>query len=179
MWNIACLSPEIFIQSFSNFYFLVLVVLLILVLFVLFQDLLISLYLIFLCSFQIIILIFQRYLQCQRILFLLLFSTHIDCLRHHCNIRPYASSLVYLSGLFVEVLPLSNSTMVLSISQHWQPRYLFCRWDFCYIVWFRVVFCSPKRLFSSFISICLKFSFLSHFDVLSWEMLFINRLKRP
>ena len=52
-----------------------------------------------------------------------------------------ALSTAFLSyGPFIEVLPLSISRMVSSILQSVQWKILSLWWDFCNIVWFRVVF---------------------------------------
>ena len=57
--------------------------------------------------------------------FFLLFLTHIACQRHLKNVRPCASSWLFLfPGLFVEVLPLSTLRMVPSILRGDQPGHL-------------------------------------------------------
>ena len=47
---------------------------------------------------------YQRYLQCWRILFLLLFLTYTDCLCYIWDVRPYASSLVFLFNHYYYLL---------------------------------------------------------------------------
>ena len=98
---------------------------------------------VFLCIFLVFISIHRRYLQCWRVLFFLLFLTHTLCLHRHWD----------FSGLFVEGFPSPTSKMVLGILQGRQPRHLFLGWDFCYIVWFKVVFLfSWDTLFYFFLS---------------------------
>ena len=83
----------------------------------------------------------RRYLECWRVLFLFLFLTHTVCLHNLWDVKPYASSGVFLSScLFVEVFLLPTLRMFPSILQGGQPKYLFLRWNFFYVVWFRVVF---------------------------------------
>ena len=127
--------------------------------------------------------------------FLLLVLTHADFLCHLWGISPYASSWVFLfSGPFVEVLLSSSLRMIPSFLQGvqlWssliyiaevQPRYLYLRWDFCYIVWLQVVFSFSWGIlllfflsslhvwwcpFSIFLSIS-KFPFYWAFRFFSW-----------
>ena len=97
----------------------------------------------------------QPCLECWEVLFLILFLTHTLYLRYLGDVRPDASPWVFLfSCPFVRVLPWSILRMVPNILGGGQPRYLSFWWDFCYVVWFRVVF-----LFSWGI---LFFSFLFH-----------------
>ena len=64
-------------------------------------------------------------------------------LLHLWDVRPFASTWVFLfSGPFTEVLFSSTLRMVLSNLREGEPRYLSLWWDFCYVVWFRVVFSS-------------------------------------
>ena len=122
-----------------------------------------SLKLVFLCSFfcnlRDVLSMYQRNLQSWRVLFLLLFLTYIVCLYHLRDVRSYVSSWVFLSsGLFVEVLLLSALRMVPSILGRDQPRRLSLCWDFCYIVWFWVIFSfswGSVFFIFSFISACL------------------------
>ena len=56
----------------------------------------------FSCNLWIVVLIRRRYLQCWRVLFHFLFLIHKVCQCHLCDVRPWASSLVFLTtGLFV------------------------------------------------------------------------------
>ena len=78
-------------------------------------------------------------------------------------VRPYALSLVFpFSGSFVWVLLFSTLRMVPSILRRGGlPRYLFFWWNFCYVVWFRVVFsfsCVILFCIFSFIVTCLMVS---------------------
>ena len=109
------------------------------------------LWLAFLCSFYVF--------QSWRVLFLLLFLKHIVCQRYLWDVRHYASlSLFLFSGPFDEVLPSSTSRFIPSILQWGQLLYFW--WDFCYIVWVRVIFSSSwdTLLNFSFISSCLMVS---------------------
>ena len=95
--------------------------------------------LLFSCSLRDVLSMYRRYFQCWRVLFLF-FLTHIVCL-YLWGVRPYASSWVFLFfGSFVEVLPSTTLRMVPSILRGWQPRCLSIWWDFCSIVWLRVIF---------------------------------------
>ena len=115
--------------------------------------------------------------QYWRDLFLFLFFTLEVCHYHLLDVRPYASSGIFLfSGRFVEVLPSSTLRMVPGILRGGQFRCLFLWRDFCYIVWCWVVFsfCWGKLKFffssalvwwcplSIFVSTC-KFPFLRLF----------------
>ena len=69
------------------------------------------------------------------------FLTYIVCPCCLWHVRPYASSWVFLfSGPFVEFLLWSILRIVPSILRVGQLRYLSLWWDFCYVLWFRVVF---------------------------------------
>ena len=144
---------NIHIVAFLPF-FLVIVVLLIFVVSILFCG---SCYqsfsALFLCSPRVVVLMHQRYLQTRWVFFLLLFLTPRACLRHLLDVQPYTSSWDFLcSGPFVEVLPSFNLRMVSSILRGGQPRCLILWWDFCYIVYFRIVFSfSWDTLFNFFL----------------------------
>ena len=102
------------------------------------------------------------------------FSCHMQSL---CVIpgMPKASSLVFLFfGPFVEILPGSTLRMVLSILRVGQSRYLSLSWDFCYVVWVRVIFSFSWGilfLFFSFITICL---IVSTFNILKYLSVFVS-----
>ena len=133
-WDFASLSLEISMPLFF-FYssFLVIVVLLILLLFVLFLV-------------GEIIISSCWYITTGDYCLSFFISAYIVCLCHLWDVKPYASLLVFLfSGLFVEVLPSSPLRVVASILQGVKLR-----WDFCYIVWFRV-----RLSFSFFYFFCL------------------------
>ena len=100
----------------SHFCFLV-VVLLIIILSVLFLVSIISLCS-FLHSLRVVVLMHPHYLQCCQVLFFLLFLTRRVYLYHLSDVRPYTSSLIFLSlGPFVWVLPSSILRMVMTIIQ--------------------------------------------------------------
>ena len=83
----------------------------------------------------------RHYLECWRVLFFLLFLTPIVYQCNLRNVRPYESLLAFLfSGPFNGNLLSFTSRMVPSILQEGQPRCLSLWWDFCYVVWFQVVF---------------------------------------
>ena len=157
-WEISlvCRLKYPYICFSSHFGFLVIVVLLMFVSFVLFLVAVISRSLLFfLYSLRIVLSMSRRNLQCWRVLFLLIFLTHIVCLYLLWGVRPYSLSLVFLFFCpFAEVLPMSSLRIVPSILWGRQPRCLSLCWDFCNIVWFRVVFSFSWDLF-------LMFSFIS------------------
>ena len=124
----------------SHFRFLVIFALLMFVLFVLSRRGNQSSPALFYAVFSSLYSMHRRYLECWQVGFLLLFLTHIVCLSHLWDVRPYASSWVFLfSGSFIEVFLSSTLRMVPSILRGGQLRYLSLWWDFCYVVWFRVV----------------------------------------
>ena len=68
--------------------------------------------------FYVVVLMNQCYLQCRRVLFLLPFLTHRVYQCHLLDVRPYASSYVFLfSCSFVEVILWSTLRIVPSILQ--------------------------------------------------------------
>ena len=115
------------------------------------------------------------------VLFLFLFLTHIVCLYHLENVWPYTKSLVFLfSGPFAEVLLLSTLRIFSSMLQGGQPTYLSFWWDFCYAVWFRIVFSFSWgilfhfhfRMFDSvrfqYTQVFVSFFFSDHSDLVSF-----------
>ena len=139
--SLVCRLKYAYICFSSHFCFQIIIVLLILMLSILFLVNIICLSLLFLCILRVVMSKYRRYFQCLRILFFLLYLTHIVSLCHLGDIRPYGWSLVFLfSGLFVDGLPLSTLRMAPGVLQGYQPKRLSPWWDFCYIVWFRVVF---------------------------------------
>ena len=66
-----------------------------------------------------------------------------------CEALCIVTSFFLSSGPFVEVL-WSTLRTVLSMLCEGQSRYLSVWWNFCYIVWFRVVFRSPEVFYLIF-----------------------------
>ena len=130
------------IQLFFFPFFLVIFVQLILVLLVLYLVAVNSLSPhFFLCNLRVVVLIYRRYLDCRQVFFHFLFLTHTVCQSYLWNVKPYATSLVFLfSRPFVGDPLWFSSRMVPSILRRVQARYLSLWWEFCYVVWFRVVF---------------------------------------
>ena len=93
--SIVCCLKYPYCYFSSHFCFLVIVVLLIFVLFVLFLVALVFHYS-FLCSLRVIVSMYRRYFSCWRVNFLILFLTHWICQYHFCDVRPYASTWVFL-----------------------------------------------------------------------------------
>ena len=92
-------------------------------------------------------------IQCWQILFLLFFSTHIVCRHHLCDVRPYASSLVFLfSG------PLREWSQV-SYKKH-SPGFIPFRMFLLFSLVLSSFFVLLRNSFLifSFISICLRMS---------------------
>ena len=112
---------------------------------------------------------------------LLPFLFDIYCLCHLLDVRPYASSLVFLySAPFAWVPPLFISTMALSNLLGWQRRYQSFGWDSCCRVWFLRKFLARLRYVFVIVSsqsnwwcklsifpITCKFPFLQAF-IFSW-----------
>ena len=95
----------------------------------------------FLCSLGVAVSMHWHNLQFWYISPPLLFLTPTVSLHRPWDLKPHAWSLVCLfSGQFLEVLPSFTSEMTPRILQELQPRRLSFSWDFCYKVWFRVVF---------------------------------------
>ena len=139
MWHFACLYSY---SCFSfHICFLDIIVLLVFMLPVLFLVSVIIPSLHFICCLRFIVLMNPCYLQCWRVFLLLLFLTLITCLCHLLGVRPYASSLAFLSsGLFVEVLPSSISRMFSVYLTRGTLRCLSVWWDSCNRTWFWEVF---------------------------------------
>ena len=79
----------------------------------------------------------------------LFFLIRVVCLYYLSNVKLYASSWVFVFSVpFVKVLPSFTLRIVSSILRVEKLRCLSLRWDFCYIVWFRIVF-RPPMVFSS------------------------------
>ena len=142
----------------SHFCFLDIIVPWRLLLFVMFPVTVFSLSLLFICSLLDVLFRYRYYIQSWGMLFLLLFLRHIHCLCHFLDVKPYALSGVFLfPGPFVKVLLVSTLRMIPSILQVGQPKYLSLWLNFCYIIWFRLVFSFSELLFFifSFITACL------------------------
>ena len=79
------------------------------------------------------------------------FLTHIVCLRHLCDVRPYVLSWVFLySGPFVKVLQSITLRVIPNFLRRWQTRYLSLSYDFCSVVFFRVLFSFSWGIFKIF-----------------------------
>ena len=104
----------------------------------------------FLCSLLLVVSLYRRYLEYCCVLTLLLFLIHTICLLLLWDLRPFASSWLFLfSSPFVESLLSSTLIIVPSIFR----LYLLIWWDSWNVVWFRVVSFSPEvSLFYSFLS---------------------------
>ena len=122
-------------NSFSSqFCFRIIIFLLILILFV-FLVTVISLSLLFSYVVFESTSMYRSYFKCWLVFFLFLFLTHRVCPCYLWDVKPYASSWVFLfSGPFVEVFPSSSIRIVPSILHRGQPMCLLFWWDFCYIV---------------------------------------------
>ena len=80
------------------------------------------------------------------------FSRHIQSVRHLSDVRPWASSSIFLSFRpFVSVPSMSILRMVLSILQGRLPRYIIHWWDFNRIHWFRKAFSFLEIIFQFFL----------------------------
>ena len=100
----------------------------------------------------------ESYLECWCVLFLLLFLPHTVCLRHLRNVRPHATSWVFLFfGPFVEVL--------LSSTLRMDPSILWGGTAQVFISLMRFLLCSSvSSSFLVFLRYCffLIFSFIPH-----------------